>query len=110
MSEMAQRPLVQLKSGAVRGRTGSGVAAFLGVPYAAPPFGVNRMKPPQPVPPWDGAVADRMHQVWVDFITSGDPGWPAYDTTRRTTGLLAGTITVADDPSAGERACWDGIR
>ena len=56
------------------------------------------------------AVADRMHQVWVNFITGGDPGWPAYDTASRTTGLLAGTITVADDPSAGERACWDGIR
>ena len=56
------------------------------------------------------AVAGRMHQVWVDFITTGDPGWPAYDTTRRATGLLTDTITVADDPSAGERACWDGIR
>ena len=56
------------------------------------------------------AVAGRMHQVWVNFITSGDPGWPAYDTSSRTTGLLADTITVADDPSASERACWDGIR
>ena len=56
------------------------------------------------------AVARLAHQAWVDFITAGDPGWPAYDTTSRTTGLLADTITVADDPSAGERACWDGIR
>ena len=28
----------------------------------------------------DQAVADQAHQVWVDFVTSGDPGWPAYDT------------------------------
>ena len=56
------------------------------------------------------AVAGRMHQTWVNFITVGDPGWPAYDTSSRATGLLADTITVADDPSAGERACWDAIR
>jgi para-nitrobenzyl esterase len=54
MSEMTQHPVVQLKHGAVRGKTESGVYAFLGIPYAAPPFGANRMQPPQPVPAWDG--------------------------------------------------------
>ena len=54
MAEMTQHPVVKLKDGAVRGRAGSGVAAFLGVPYAAPPFGANRMLPPQPVPAWTG--------------------------------------------------------
>jgi para-nitrobenzyl esterase len=56
------------------------------------------------------AVADQAHRVWVDFITRGDPGWPAYDTSRRATGLISDRITVADDPAAAERACWDGIR
>jgi para-nitrobenzyl esterase len=54
MSEMMQSPVVQLKDGAVRGRSESGVHAFLGLPYAAPPFGENRMRPPQPVRAWDG--------------------------------------------------------
>jgi para-nitrobenzyl esterase len=54
MSEMAQSPVVQLKDGAVRGRGESGVYAFLGLPYAAPPFGEHRMRPPQPVRTWDG--------------------------------------------------------
>ena len=54
MSEMTQHPVVQLKEGAVRGKVESGVSAFLGVPYAAPPFGANRMRPPRSVPPWDG--------------------------------------------------------
>ena len=48
--------------------------------------------------------------MWVDFITHGDPGWARYDTARRTTGLLADTISAADDPAGDERALWDGIR
>jgi para-nitrobenzyl esterase len=54
MSEMTQHPVVRLKDGAVRGKIDAGTAAFLGIPYAAPPFGANRMRPPQPVPAWDG--------------------------------------------------------
>jgi carboxylesterase 2/para-nitrobenzyl esterase len=30
------------------------VATLKGVPYAAPPFGANRLRPPQPIEPWDG--------------------------------------------------------
>jgi para-nitrobenzyl esterase len=56
------------------------------------------------------AVADRTHRAWVDFITHGDPGWPAYDTADRTTGLLSDHIEPASDPTASERACWDQIR
>ncbi len=54
MSEMARQPVVRLKDGAVHGKAESGVYAFLGIPYAAPPFGENRMRPPQPVRPWEG--------------------------------------------------------
>jgi len=54
MTETAQHPVIRLKDGAVRGRVESGVAAFLGIAYAAPPFGANRMRPPQPVQAWEG--------------------------------------------------------
>ncbi len=54
MGEMTQGPVVVLGDGAVRGKTESGVSAFLGIPYAAPPFGANRMLPPRPVQAWDG--------------------------------------------------------
>jgi len=33
---------------------GSDVRAFLGVPYAKPPIGELRFRPPQPVPKWEG--------------------------------------------------------
>jgi para-nitrobenzyl esterase len=56
------------------------------------------------------AVAERAHQVWVDFITHGDPGWAPYDTDRRTTGLLAETVNPVDDPAGDERELWEGIR
>jgi para-nitrobenzyl esterase len=54
MSDMTQGPAVRLSDGVIRGETRSGVSAFLGIPYAAPPFGANRMQPPQPVQAWAG--------------------------------------------------------
>src|SRR5579859_3571339 len=45
---------VKVRQGVIRGRENDGVFSFLGVPYAAAPFGPNRMKPPAPVPAWDG--------------------------------------------------------
>jgi len=55
MSEATQvRPTVQVEGGRLVGRIDHGVPAFLGIPYAAPPFGPNRMLPPRPAEPWDG--------------------------------------------------------
>ncbi len=47
-------PVVKTREGAVRGRIVDGVASFKGIPYAAPPFGPNRFRAPQPVVAWDG--------------------------------------------------------
>jgi para-nitrobenzyl esterase len=50
-------PTVTIESGALVGiRFGQGEdsAAFLGIPYAAPPIRDLRWKPPQPVHPWGG--------------------------------------------------------
>lgn len=45
---------VPTSHGTLRGRERNGVAAFLGIPYAAPPFGPRRMRPPRPPEPWTG--------------------------------------------------------
>ena len=47
-------PVVQTQSGAVRGAMLDGVMAFKGIPFAAPPVGEWRWRPPQPVEPWQG--------------------------------------------------------
>jgi para-nitrobenzyl esterase len=44
----------RVSGGAVMGTTNTGVASFKGIPFAAPPTGQLRWKPPQPVIPWDG--------------------------------------------------------
>jgi para-nitrobenzyl esterase len=56
------------------------------------------------------AIAAAAHGAWVSFVTTGSPGWSAYDTDRRATGLLTDSVTEVDDPAADERVLWDGIR
>lgn len=44
--------LVQTMNGPVCGVTANGQTSYLDIPYAAPPVGQLRWKPPQPVQPW----------------------------------------------------------
>lgn len=47
-------PVVSLQSGRVRGLARGGLMIFKGIPYAQPPVGRLRWRPPQPVRPWAG--------------------------------------------------------
>lgn len=49
-------PRVKIEAGAIEGRPFGGAReiAFLGIPFAAPPAGQLRWKPPEPVPSWPG--------------------------------------------------------
>lgn len=52
---LARAPQVATESGAVRGVASGLGDAYLGVPYAAPPLGPLRWRPPAPTSSWQGA-------------------------------------------------------
>ena len=63
--QVRERPIpgdpVRIDSGLVSGKLlASGVRAYFGVPFAAPPVRELRWREPQPAPPWNGVLdADR---------------------------------------------------
>jgi para-nitrobenzyl esterase len=76
------QPTVNLSQGEAAGKwiMDGAQKAFLGLPYAAPPIGELRWRPPQPPSPWNGvrdatSFAGRCEQwhVWNDYIFL-DPG------------------------------------
>jgi para-nitrobenzyl esterase len=67
-----------------------------------------------PHPPQE--LATEIHQIWVDFAQSGNPGWPRYDPATRPvkafdfdqeTGEL--TTAVVHDPRSEERQLWTDV-
>jgi len=50
----ASRPVVSTRQGDVRGVSENGIAAFRGIPFAEPPVGKLRFKPPVTRARWDG--------------------------------------------------------
>jgi para-nitrobenzyl esterase len=50
----ADAPEARVAEGLVRGQLRDGVAVFRSIPYAAPPVGALRFRPPQPAKPWGG--------------------------------------------------------
>lgn len=70
-------PLVEIDTGQLQGTVVDGVTVFKGIPFAAPPLGEWRWRPPQPVTAWDGIrVADsygpycaqpQSHLLWFEL-------------------------------------------
>jgi len=60
-------------------------------------------------------TAVNMSQMWATFAKTGTPGatgqpeWPAYDTTRRATMLIHAECNVVDDPFGLERQLWERL-
>jgi carboxylesterase 2/para-nitrobenzyl esterase len=57
-----------------------------------------------PSPPQ--ALADEMHRAWVAFATTGDPGWPNYDVSRRSTMHFDMNTKAVDHPLNKECSLW----
>lgn len=76
--------VVRVSGGLVAGTVlpRSGVRRWLGIPYARPPVGSLRWRPPQPVAPWRGVrAADRMSAS--PWASPADPGSVYYHVPSR---------------------------
>ena len=70
-----QDPTVRIAQGEARGQARSGVVAFKGLPYAAPPVGPLRWRPPQPAAHWAGVRdATGYGALCIQPPANGDPG------------------------------------
>ncbi|MEV0114985.1 carboxylesterase family protein [Streptomyces sp. NPDC050844] len=65
--------------------------------------GAHGLLGPGPVP---ADLAERLRAAWVRFARTGDPGWDAYDTERRTTMRIGEQWVTLPDPRGAERRAW----
>lgn len=58
-------PVAETRSGLVRGVAERDVLVFKGIPYAAPPVGERRLRPPAPETPWTGERDGTEYAAWA---------------------------------------------
>jgi para-nitrobenzyl esterase len=68
--------------------------------------GDDRLLGPGPAP---ASLAQSMHRAWIEFVTTGSPGWQPYTTTDRATMIFDGHPTVKLDPYVEERPVWQAL-
>jgi para-nitrobenzyl esterase len=74
-SPVVESVVVATPAGQMRGEHVQGVAHFLGIPYAAPPVGALRWRPPQLTLPWGGVrAATAFGSPCVQSATQEGPG------------------------------------
>ena len=69
-------PVVRIDGGLIRGASATGVNSFLGLPYAAPPTGKLRWRPPQPASSWSGVRDATQFGASCPQSTMGNPFLP----------------------------------
>ena len=65
--------VVKTDAGSVLGVQQGGLRVYTGIPFAAPPTGELRWKPPAPVKPWDGVKETKIFSPACPQPTAADP-------------------------------------
>lgn len=73
MPKQIEPAIVETNSGTLSGEKQDDVLIFRGVPYAAPPVGELRWRPPAPVAPWSGVRAATAHEPGCTQPVDLDP-------------------------------------
>lgn len=93
--------VVKTMHGQLQGSVANGVHRFLGVPYAAPTSGANRLRPPQPVQSWSG-VRDATQYGAAPFqLSPPESAGTEWDTALAGEDCLNLNIWTPDPGSAG---------
>jgi para-nitrobenzyl esterase len=93
--------VVKTVHGEVGGSVADGVYSFLAVPYAAPPFGANRLLPPQPVQPWDGVRDATGYGPSPPQVVPPEAAGPGWDTELKGEDCLTLNVWTPDPGAAG---------
>ncbi|MBV1878289.1 MAG: carboxylesterase/lipase family protein [Pseudomonadales bacterium] len=86
MGGTSKSPIVDTSCGKIQGVQRDGIAAFKGIPYAAPPVGERRWLPPADPTPWSGVRVATEYGKWalqnksdMDAIMGAEQGQQAED-------------------------------
>jgi para-nitrobenzyl esterase len=99
-TQQAQDPtLVKTSAGSVSGINQSGIRVYLGIPFAAPPVGDLRWKPPAPARSWDGTRAATAYGATCPEAQKSSPAGGAAQNTSEDC-LYLNVWTPAENASA----------
>jgi len=73
---------VKVDGGLVEGTVEDGIAVYKGIPFAAPPVGDLRWRPPQPVKSWDGFLKADKYAPACPQMQLNIPGFPKVETSE----------------------------
>ena len=99
-------PVVRVDGGLIRGVNAAGVSSFKGLPYAAPPTGTLRWRPPQPASSWSGVRDATQFGAGCPQALMNNPFLPPGTISEDCLNLNVYTPTAAAAAVTGR--CWCG--
>lgn len=93
--------VVNTVHGQLQGSVADGVHRFLGVPYAAPTSGANRLRPPQPIQPWSGVRDATKYGASPFQLAPPESAGTEWDTSLAGEDCLNLNVWTPDPGSAG---------